>query len=166
MPFFQHPTKFDNAVLFGRFDDQHLLSTISAHGFVLDDISWSTVEHYYQANKVLGEQLRERIRHTESALQAYKMGNRWFRRKRADFSKVRVLLMTRALYCKTRQNPEVQAFLLATEDHLIAETSQYDHYWGVGRDQRGENQLGKIWMDIRRKLRQDALHPQQEPSAD
>jgi len=60
--------------------------------------------------------------------------------------------MTRALYTKVQMYDEVKQALLDSTDELMIETSLYDYYWGVGRDQRGENQLGKIWMSIRKKI--------------
>lgn len=53
-----------------------------------------------------------------------------------------------------QQHREVRDYLLATGELTILETSLYDHYWGLGRDQRGLNILGHVWMDIRTKLRQ------------
>ena len=64
--------------------------------------------------------------------------------------------MTRGLYTKCMMYPEVKQALLEIDPaQLIIETSAYDHYWGIGRDQRGINMLGKVWMDIRQKLLAD-----------
>ena len=46
--------------------------------------------------------------------------------------------------------------LLATGDNPIVENDQYDYYWGCGRDRRGDNTYGKVLMDVREKLRQEA----------
>lgn len=32
------------------------------------------------------------------------------------------------------------------------ETNNDDAFWGWGRDQKGENHLGKIWMALRAEL--------------
>ncbi len=61
-------------------------------------------------------------------------------------------MMTRALYRIVNEHPAIKQALLDTEEQLLIETSLYGHYWGVGREQRGENTLGKIWMDIRQKI--------------
>jgi ribA/ribD-fused uncharacterized protein len=53
---------------------------------------------------------------------------------------------------KCRSHAEVASALLKTGDKTIVENSQYDYYWGCGRDGRGENRYGKILMDIRTKL--------------
>ncbi|MCR6652496.1 MAG: NADAR family protein [Cellvibrionaceae bacterium] len=145
----------EEALRFSRFDDQHLLSTISHHTFVLDEETWPTAEHCYQAQKYSNHQAyRDRIAKAGSAQEAHKLGNRWWPLKRGDFKHVRRVLMTRACYCKAQQNPEVAAFLLATGDQKLMETSIYDHYWGIGRDHRGLNMLGEVWMDVRRRLRE------------
>ena len=60
--------------------------------------------------------------------------------------------MTRALYTKVQMYEDVRNALLETRDNLIIETSQYDYFWGIGRDLRGHNHLGKIWMKIRDKI--------------
>ena len=69
--------------------------------------------------------------------------------------------MTRGTYIKCRTHPEVAAALLATGDLLIIETSQYDYYWGCGRDLRGDNVYGKVLMNVRTQLRKEAAaqHP-------
>lgn len=154
---FNIPSEFEDALRFSRFDPQHLLSTVSPHGFVLDEETWPTAEHCYQAQKYFNHPVyRERIINAESAPEAYKLGNRWWPLKRGDFKHVRRVLMTRALYCKAQQNPEVGEYLLATGEQKLVETSLYDHYWGIGRDLRGANMLGQVWMDVRRRMRERA----------
>lgn len=36
-----------------------------------------------------------------------------------------------------------------TKDYLIVEDSPKDSYWGWGSDRLGENNLGKLWMELR-----------------
>lgn len=149
---FSHNIAYEKAFSFSRFDPEHFLASHSGPGFELDDRHWPTAEHYYQAFKFPEGDYRERIAAAASAIEAHKLGNVWWRRKRKDFKQVRKTLMTRALYSKAVQNPLVSQALLETGEQLILETSAYEHFWGIGRDQRGENKLGKIWMDIRKKL--------------
>lgn len=145
----------EEALCFSRFDEGHLLSTVSDHRFVLDETTWLSAEHCYQAQKFShNPAYQARIAQASSAQEAYKLGNRWWPLKRGDFKQVRRVLMTRALYCKAQQNPEVGEFLLATGEQKIVETSLYDHYWGIGRDLRGQNMLGQVWMDVRRRMRE------------
>jgi len=152
---FAHDTRKENAVRFARLDREHLLSTASPHPVTLEGEAWRSAEHYFQAQLAGNVGHREKIIQSDTPEQAYKLGNLWYKRKRKDWKGLRRVLMTRALYTKVQMYPVVEAFLQSTGDELIVETSLYDHYWGIGRDQRGENMLGKVWMDIRKKLRED-----------
>ena len=149
---FAHNTALENAFHFSRFDRQSPFSTVSDFPFLLDDIHWLTAEHYYQANKFKGLAYAKKIIQAVDGDHAYKLGNRWLKRKSDGWKDNRKLYMTRALYRRVMEYTEVKGALLATEDQLLIETSSYDYFWGIGRDQRGENTLGKVWMDIRQKL--------------
>lgn len=153
---FSHDTSLENAMAFSRFDRDHFLSTHSMHAFELEDKHWQSVEHYYQTKKYEGSPYGDKIFAAATPEQAYKLGNNWWRRKRGDFNATRKTLMTRALYSKAVQHPEIAEQLLATGEQMLIENSAYEHYWGIGRDQRGENHLGKIWMDIRARLQAKA----------
>jgi hypothetical protein len=63
--------------------------------------------------------------------------------------------MTRAFYLKCRTHPEAAEALLATGERPILETSQYDYFWGCGRDLRGENAYGQVLMAVRQRLREE-----------
>lgn len=149
---FQPDLTLELALQFSRFDAEHPLAPAALYPFQLDEQSWPTAEHYYQANK-FNSSYRQRVAASATPDEAYRLGNRWFRPKRQDFTRVRLILMTRALYSVASQHREVREYLLGSDERHIAETSLYDHFWGVGRDQRGHNHLGKIWMDIRTRLR-------------
>jgi ribA/ribD-fused uncharacterized protein len=149
---FEHDTALEEAIHFSRFDEDNVLSTVSLHGFELEEYRWPTAEHYYQAHKYEGLNYASKILAATSGRQAHELGNVWLKRKVSGWKERRRVWMTRALYRKMKEYDEVQDALLETDKNLIIETSMYDHYWGLGRDQRGENMLGKVWMDIRSKL--------------
>lgn len=149
---FEPNLKMEQAYRFSRLDEDHLLSSVSSHGFELEDQYWPTAEHYYQAHKFEGLPLAKTIMQVNAGVEAHKLGNQWFKRKAKGWKANRRLLMTRALYRKTQEHQAVREALLATGDDLLIETSLYNHFWGIGRDQRGKNTLGKIWMDIRKKI--------------
>jgi len=149
---FEPNLTMEQANRFSRLDENHLLSSVSQHGFELEGQYWPTAEHYYQAHKFEGLPLVDNILAATTGTQAHALGNQWFKRKRKNWKSNRRVWMTRALYRKVSEHEDVREALLATGDDLLIETSLYNHFWGIGRDQRGENTLGKIWMDIRKKL--------------
>jgi ribA/ribD-fused uncharacterized protein len=65
--------------------------------------------------------------------------------------------MTRGIYIKCRTHKEAADALLETGDQKIVESSQYDYYWGCGRDGRGHNTYGRVLMAVRDKLREERL---------
>jgi len=141
-------------VYVSRTDVMNPLSAFSRHGFELDGADWPSVEHYYQGMKFEDPEIRESIRTAEHPKDAQQIARKNKRKMRRDWKTVRQTMMTRAVYIKCRTHPEVAAALLATKDLDIFENSQYDYYWGCGRDQRGENVYGKILMNVREKLRE------------
>jgi ribA/ribD-fused uncharacterized protein len=138
-----------------RIDPTNPLAAYSKHGFELDGEQWPSVEHYYQAMKFEESEYRESIRNATHPADATKLGKSKKHGRRKDWDKVKVTYMTRATYIKCRTHPEVAAALLASGEKPIVETSQYDYFWGCGRDMRGNNAFGKILMGVREKLREE-----------
>lgn len=151
---FAHDLTKEKAYRFSRFDPENPLSTVSRHLIELENQTWTSVEHYVQAQLAGTAAWANKIAGAATPEEAHSLGGCWYRRKKSGWKKLRRLLMTRALYTKVQMYPVVREALEATGDELILETSLYDHYWGIGRDQRGDNTLGKVWMDIRQKLRE------------
>ncbi len=138
-----------------RIDPTHPLSSYSKHSFELDGSEWPSVEHYYQAMKFGDPEYREQIRTAAHPADAAKLGKSKKHDRRKDWDKVKVTYMTRGTYIKCRTHPEVAQLLLKTGDIEITEVSQYDYFWGSGRDMRGDNAFGKMLMGIREKLREE-----------
>jgi len=134
-------------------DPSELVSRNSNHPITLDDKTWPTAEHYFQAMQFTSTVYQEKIRCATSTEHAIKLGKSWFKKKRSDLAQVKTTLMTRALYIKCRTYPDVAQRLLETSDIRLVENSQFDYYWGCGRDHRGENHYGKILMNVRDKLK-------------
>jgi ribA/ribD-fused uncharacterized protein len=101
------------------------------------------------------EDLRMQIRDAAHPEAAVKLAKKHRRQTRTDWKKIRETIMTRGVYIKCRTHPDVVEALLATGDEKILENSQYDYYWGCGRDGRGENAYGRVLMNVRDKLRDE-----------
>ncbi len=138
-----------------RIDPTNPLAAYSKHSFELDGEQWPSVEHYYQAMKFEEGEYRDSIRNATHPADAAKLGKSKKHGRRKDWDKVKVTYMTRATYIKCRTHPEVAAALLASGEKPIVETSQYDYFWGCGRDMRGNNAFGKMLMAVREKLREE-----------
>jgi len=148
------PVIDEDAQYFSMFSEDIEWSRKSHKPFELDGFEWKTVEHYFQATKFADESYQETIRLTESHDEVLKLGKSWFKRKHKDWKKNQVTYMTRALYTQFQIYPEMAQALLETGDQKLVEDSAYDHFWGYGRDNRGDNHYGKILMNIREKLSQ------------
>lgn len=146
----------EHAVMLSRTDEDHALASFSGPSFMLDNKEWPTVEHYFQAMKFEQEDYKDKIRAALSPKLARKLGRNRFKRIRKDWSAVRRIVMTRALYTKCRSHPEVAEFLRDSGSATIIENNNYDYFWGCGRDRRGENSYGKVLMAVRDKLAQES----------
>lgn len=144
------------AVYVAMRDATNVLSACSRHGFELDGAEWPSVEHYYQAMKFEDAELRERIRGAAHPAEAGKLAKKYRRSMRADWNALRRTVMTRGVYTKCRMHAEAAAALRATGELKIVETSQYDYFWGCGRDGRGRNAYGEVLMAVRDKLGREA----------
>ena len=141
-----------NDVYVSRQDANDPLSTYAKFGFYLDDAEWPSSEHYYQAMKFEDEAIREQIRQAPHPKETSKLAKKHKKQIRKDWDKIKATVMKRGAYIKCRTHKDVADALLNTGDKNIVENSQFDYYWGCGRDGRGENMYGKILMDIREKL--------------
>ena len=152
------PDLDEDTVFVHRSDPKELLGVFSAHPIELEGKEWPTVEHYFQAMKFIesNPDYCEKIRQAPNAKAARRMGRMRFKKIRSDWGKIKRVYMTRGLYIKASMYPPVAEALLATGNAKLMEGSQYDYYWGCGRDRRAENTYGKVLMDVRKKLQEKA----------
>ncbi|PQO30815.1 NADAR family protein [Blastopirellula marina] len=118
--------------------------------------SWPTTEHYFQAMKFKGKADQEAIRKANSPLLAARMGRDRKRTLRRDWESAKVNVMREALLAKFRQHDDLSLLLLETGDAKLVEHTERDDYWGDGGDGRGKNMLGRLLMEVRKKLREEA----------
>ena len=142
----------DEATFLSRYDADEPLSSYSRHGFELEGFYWPTLEHYYQASKFAEPEYQQQIRICEAPEQANELGHARKPKRKPDWKKNRVLMMIRGMYIKCRTFDEVANRLLDTGKDKLVENSQYDYFWGCGRDRLGHNNYGKVLMNVRNKL--------------
>ncbi|MDI9246357.1 NADAR family protein [Marinobacter sp. CHS3-4] len=145
----------ENDLFLSRSDPDNRFGTHAPLSFRLDGKTWPTVEHYFQGMKFTDDDQQEKVRNAESPQQARKLGRKRHRSLRKDWKKVRETVMTRAVYTRCRTHPDLAEELLATGDQKIVENSNFDYFWGCGRDRRGENAYGRVLMKVRAKLREE-----------
>ena len=142
-------------VLFRKEDPIHWFLSNFATGFDFADPDtgewWATSEHYYQACKTPVESERGEIQCAATPFEAKKKGqnvnmfNDWDQRK--------IDAMRKTLKLKFYPGSKAAEMLLDTGwDYLVEFAPWGDTFWGVDRDLRGENWLGKLLMERRDEL--------------
>ena len=149
------PTDDGESSLFtSRTDTDSPLSTFVAYSFDLEGRVWPTVEHYFQGMKFSDLARQEKVRAAATPMEARKLGRKRHKSFRSDWKQVRETIMTRGVYIRARTHSELAEALLDTGDQKIVENSNFDYFWGCGRDRRGENAYGRVLMNVRAKLRE------------
>lgn len=128
-----------------------MLSNFSAFSVEYDGEMYPTAEHAYQAAKFYFHQgeIRDMIRKARSPYDAKRIARAFDNEKRDAWEEEKVSVMVEILWAKFHQHPYIQEMLLKTEERKIIEDSREDAFWGWGPDKKGQNHLGRIWMDIR-----------------
>jgi len=116
---------------------------------------WPTSEHYFQAQKFAAQRDQEEIRNASTPVLAARLGRDRKRKLRRDWEIVKVGVMREAVEAKFRQHPEFRVLLLETRDTQLIEHTDNDAFWGDGGDGSGRNELGRILMAVRQRLRED-----------
>lgn len=135
-------------------------SNFSPHGIHLRGTDWSTVEHYYQAQKFMGTAdaaLTPLIYAAQTPDEAAALGRDRTRQVRTDWEQVKTQVMREAVLKKFLTYTDIQVILISTDNELIVENSPIDYYWGCGENETGHNHLGKILMSVRQEIQQLAL---------
>lgn len=116
---------------------------------------YPTSEHAYQSSKFLDidPELAERVRGAKSAHEAQKIAGENKDKRPKNWNDIKLNVMKEILLCKVNQHDYVKKKLLQSGDRIIIEDSWRDSYWGWGEDRKGENHLGKLWMEIREEFK-------------
>lgn len=123
---------------------------------LLDDVSYPSVEHAYQAAKTPDKSKRNIICHAETPGKAKRLGRSPLLQVREDWEFVKVDVM-RNLVRQKFTHSGFQHFnlcrqLINTGDALLIEGNVWnDTFWGVCRNV-GQNWLGRLLMERRAEL--------------
>lgn len=131
------------------FDDNFdFLSNLFMTPVEYDGVIYPSAEHAFQASKVSSEDEREKIRNLSSSMKAKVIGKTLKPEKEWEDDKYN------KMYCiclnKFKNNDELKNQLISTKSLNLVNGGE-DSYWGVNKDS-GENNLGKILMQIRKEL--------------
>lgn len=132
----------------------YVLSNFSAFQLYWKGQTFMTSEHAYHCEKFPGRvsHIRDAIRSAPSAHEALQVARRHEMSVRSDWSLIRVDIMKQILRAKADQHEYVKRKLLETGERELVEDSWRDNFWGWGKDRKGQNMLGKLWMEIRAEL--------------
>jgi hypothetical protein len=134
-----------------RFND---LSPFSAHEVVVDEVVCKTVEHGYQALRIKPGPERDEVLAARSPMDAWRAGQKYKHTTSLQIEGYdKYVLMERLCRLKLAQHPDIRAVLEATNSRELLKVYDIDYYWGTGADGSGENQLGKIWMQLRNEIK-------------
>jgi ribA/ribD-fused uncharacterized protein len=129
------------------------LSNFSPHGIEMKGYFWPTVEHYYQAQKFAGTDYEDQIRQAPNPSSAKALAHARGHLRRADWNAIKYDTMHQAVLRKFETHTDLCQALLATGSEPLIENAPDDFYWGCGADGTGQNNLGKILMEVRSILR-------------
>ena len=131
-------------------------SNFALYSIALKGKRWPTSEHYFQAQKFESRADQEEIRRASTPMLAASWGRDRKRKLRRDWERVKLSVMREAVEAKFRQHDDMRALLLETGDATLIEHTENDDFWGDGGDGSGRNQLGRILMAVRERLREDS----------
>ena len=122
--------------------------------------SFPTSEHLYQAAKFgAAPEVQRRIANAPTAREAAGIGRGTGIGMDPCWNAQRVNAMRWVLRMKREANAAaIDAALARTGERAIVEVSARDPWWGAkpaGDSYRGENVLGRLWMELRQQLRAD-----------
>jgi ribA/ribD-fused uncharacterized protein len=149
----------NDAEIRGFFGEFRFLSNFWPAKVFLDDEEYSSVENAYQAAKYRKEYRDFFKKCAAKEIKKYVEENNDGKYPKEEWEAMRDGIMKDLLSQKFNQdlNPDIQKMLAATGSKYLEETNYWgDTYWGVNKTDAseegvGENNLGKLLMEIREK---------------
>ena len=138
--------------------------------FIYKGIEFSNSEQAFmwcKAKYFENNDLADKMLLTTDPMSVKMMGRMVCNYKDDVWSTVRYQFMFEACLEKFRQNEYLKEILLNTGDKVLVEASPSDKIWGIGLGEndpliyiesnwKGQNLLGKVLMDVRKTIREEA----------
>ncbi len=137
--------------------DYYIFSNFSSFTLEWKGHLYMTSEHAYHTEKFENEEMKEAIRNTRSAHEAFKYAEVNKDKRRKDWDDIKLGIMKEILHKKVEQHPYVKKKLLASGDRQLIEDSWRDDFWGWGPNKNGANHLGKLWMEVREEVKEQKI---------
>lgn len=136
--------------------------------FIIDDITFSSMEQYMMYEKAIlfhDQETAGKILQTDNVAEIKALGRTVQNFDDTVWGQSREEIVYKGVFEKFRQNPELRKRLERTGEEVIAECAVKDKIWGIGlsmKDEdrfcverwKGQNLLGKILMDVRKDIKQ------------
>lgn len=134
-------------------------TNFSNHPITYGGLVYPTSEHLFQSLKFIPHRadIADRIRNCRNSADALSEATRYKKHQRSDWFRVNIQMMDEVLLHKFRQHPALKAELLGTGNAELVEDSHVDAFWGVGKNGKGRNELGKALVRLRERFRQGLL---------
>jgi ribA/ribD-fused uncharacterized protein len=132
------------------------LDNFAPFGLTMDNEYFQTSEHAFQYLKFIetNPAIANKIKEAYSPNEAREIASNLKEYRDPNWSKKKYKCMEKVLRLKVEQNEIVQNVLLSTNNYLIAECCiDEDTDWGLDNNNKGKNNLGKIWMKIREETK-------------
>lgn len=133
-------------------NEYFFLSNFYPCNITINDVTYPTVEHAFQAFKSHDINDKKMIAELPTPGEAKRIGRRI--KLREDWEDVKDTIMLKLLRIKFNSNHELKEKLLSTNDaELIEGNNHGDKYWGMVNGV-GKNKLGKLLMQVRKELKE------------
>ncbi len=133
-------------------------SPYTSHAIQVDGVMYPTVEHAYQSSRYIDQKIIDEIRNATSPVKAWQVSTKYKKFQIPEFKdeKYKVEVMKRMMRLKMEQHEEVKEALKNSGNFLIVKRivtyPPGDGFWDIGEDGKGQNMIGKIWMELRQEL--------------
>lgn len=111
---------------------------------------WETAEHAYQASKTIVAKERDLIQSCHSPNKARQQGKTVTLRD--NWNTIKLGIMRKIIKSKINNNLQLRRSLIDSGDTILVHEAPWDSFWGDGRDGKGHNMLGLLYMELRSKL--------------